>query len=280
MLQHIEARMAADAPHFDGHHLRPIYPRLDWTTPQMKKTHLNLIDKHCAVHDKEAEKILTRYDKAQVQLQRKLASCQWFSAKAREKQINKVQKALLKARAKERKEAKQPTPGRSELEEEHQATLAEAEAQYRQQNKARCYLAASAMERLRLQALQQLLGHSLQTADNVRATLSRTGLKKDSTACETLDKVQQLTERRVWRFYMDQVHNPEVFSKAGLLEGCYKQEVELNRRLVLTKAHSKAVKPPKLFDVKTIHRRPSNLSEEELRALLASENKATSPEAM
>lgn len=177
--------------------------------------------------------------------------------------------------------AKQPKLRRHELEEEHQATLAEAEAQYREQNKARCYLAASAMERLRLQALQQLLAHSLQTADKVRATLSRTGLiKKDSTARETLDKVHQLTERRVWHFYMDQVHNPEVFSKPGLLEGCYKQEVELNRRLVLTKAHSKSLKPPKMFDVEAIHRRPSNLSEQELQALLAAEKKDMSLEAM
>lgn len=273
MLLHIEARMAAEAPHFDGHHLRPFYPRLDWTTPQMNKAHLKLIDKHCATHDKEAEKILAQYDRAQKQLQSKLASCQWFSAKVREKQINKAQKMQLKTRAKKRKEAKQPKLRSHEMEEERQAALAEAEAQYREQNKARCYLAASAMERLRLQALQQLLGHSLQTADKVRALLSRTDLIKDSMACEILDKVHQLTERRVWRFYMDQVHSSEVFSKPGVLEGCYRQEVALNRRLLLTKAHSTSEKLPKLFDVETIHRRPSNLSEEELQAFLAAGKK-------
>lgn len=191
-----------------------------------------------------------------------------------------MQTALLKLRAKQRKGAKQAKLSAQEQEEERQTTLCEAEAQYREQSKARCYLTAAVMERMRLQVLQQLLGHSLRTADTVRTVLSRSGLEADNTARENLNKVHQLTERKVWRFYIDQVHSSAVFSKPDVLEGCYKQEVALNRRLLLTKAHSTSEKLPKLFDVETIYRRPSNLSEEELQALLAAEKKERAQEAV
>lgn len=271
MLRHIEARMAAEAPHFDGHHLRPEYPRLDWTTPHLKKPDLKLLDKLRAAHDKKCEGILSSHDKSQKQLQGKLASCQWFSPKAREKQIKKSHKALLKSRAKERKMAKAPKLTGQALEEETQATLAEAEALYQEQNKARCYLAASAMERLRLHALIQLLHTSLETADTVRAEQAKVAeLMADTEARDMLDGVHQQTERKIWSFYTAQVHDAAVFATSGLLDKSYEQEVELNRSRVLSKAHSWSAKPPKHFDVEVIHRRSSNLAEEEVKAFMAS----------